>query len=275
MPPHRTVAAPFRREGAGVHSGAPCAAVVAPAAPGDGIVFRAGGVTIAASPATVVGAGGATVLGAGDTRVGMVEHLLAALRGSGITDALVDVEGPELPILDGGARVWCEDIAAVGVVDGPPAPVIEVRATVEVEAFGGVAWFVPFDGEIVAVDVDFGPPPLPRGKASVRLDVPGAFARDVAWARTFALARDVDRLRAMGRGKGATPENTVIWGDQGPLDPNAAPDEAVRHKLLDAVGDLALLGAPMRGRFEVVRGSHALHHLAVATLAASGAWRRV
>jgi UDP-3-O-[3-hydroxymyristoyl] N-acetylglucosamine deacetylase len=129
----------------------------------------------------------------------------------------------------------------------------------------------PSDRCEVVVDVDYGEPPLPRGTASVVLG-DGAFRRDVAWARTFALERDVERLRAAGRGGGASYENTVVVGEGGVVNPGGlrGEDEPVRHKLLDAIGDMALVGAPIRGRFEWGRGSHVFHHRALTAIFLAG-----
>lgn len=262
--PRRTLAAPFSRRGVGVHTGRPATVTVRPAPWGTGIRFRLGPEVVPARIDHVVPQGGATWLRAGERRVGTVEHLLAALYGSGISDAEVEVEGEEVPVLDGSAAPWVEALAAAGRIAGPPADPLVLQEALEVEARGGRARAWPHPACELSVDVDFGRGG-PRGHASVVLEG-DRFQREVAWARTFVLERDIPTLRAAGRGLGATPTDTVVWGADGPLVSLRAPDEPVRHKLLDLVGDLALLGRPLRGRIHVERGSHALHHALVRML---------
>ncbi len=265
--PRRTLRAPLTLRGVGVHSGAHAEVTVAPAPFGTGVALRRHGHARDVVPAQieyVAGGDGATTLALGAARFGTVEHLLAALFGAGVTDADVSVRGAELPILDGSARPWSDAIAAAGTLDGPPGRTLVVRAPVEVQTAGGSARILPCPRCEVAVDVDFGPDG-PRGRAEVALEG-DRFRDEVSWARTFVLSRDVDRLRAAGRGRGATPENTLVWRPG--MTALRAPDEPIRHKLLDAVGDLALLGLPVRGRLEVTRGSHALHHALLRALLA-------
>jgi len=269
--PRRTLGDAVDLRGIGVHTGAPCAVRVQPAPFGTGVVLRdpeRPEIEVPARLQQVVGGAGATVLARDGLRIGTVEHLLAALHGAGVTDATVEVRGPEIPILDGSARPFADALAEVGIVQGPPGPVLGVTAPVEVVAHGGRARITPAARCEVAVDVDFGPEG-PRGHAEVVLEG-DRFRQEVAFARTFVLARDVERLRAAGRGAGATAENTVVWGPAGPHGPLLVPDEPVRHKLLDLVGDLALLGAPLRGRVVVERGSHALHHALLGALLGGG-----
>lgn len=261
--PTRTLAAPFERSGRGVHRGLLARVRVEPAPFGTGLVFTNldGTEAIGAQIGHAVSGSGATVLAQGEMRVETTEHLLAALYGCGVTDARVVIDGEEVPIMDGSARPWVEAVRQVGVVDGPPARCLAVQRAVRVERGEAYAAIEPFDGCRVEVVVDYGDDMGPRGRAGVEL-AGDAFAREVAWARTFVMAKDIPRLRAAGKGRGADIENTVIWGPQGVENPDGlrADDESVRHKLLDAVGDLALLGAPWRGRVEVYRGGHALHH---------------
>ncbi len=275
MRPRVTVCRAFEHRGVGVHSGAPCRARVAPSAYGSGLLLAAHGGLTPVSAAACARGGGATVLNVGGGTVGMVEHLLAALVGAGVTDARITVEGPEVPILDGSALPWCDALRDVGLEGGPLGPELVLTRAVEVRHGQSVARALPAEHPLVAVSVDFGSPPLPRGTAQATLGDLERFATEVGFARTFALARDVEALRAAGRGRGATLDNTVVYGEQGVENPGGArsADEAVRHKLLDAVGDLALLGTPFRARVEVERGGHALHHQLVrAVLADRDAW---
>jgi UDP-3-O-[3-hydroxymyristoyl] N-acetylglucosamine deacetylase len=231
-----------------LHAGVPARARLLPAPWGAGRVFVRDGARIPADLAHATAEPGATVLSAGGVEVRVVEHLLAALDALGVTDVAVEVDGPELPAGDGSALDWVAAIDRAGRVEGPLAPDPDVVPT-EVAAHGGVARLGP--GDTVSVEVDF--PDGPRGALRVRR-TEAAFRAQIAWARTFVLAREVEALRAAGRGRGATAANTVVWPDA----PLRSPDECVRHKLLDAWGDLALRG-PGPAAFHVVRGSHRLH----------------
>ncbi|MFT4623396.1 MAG: UDP-3-O-[3-hydroxymyristoyl] N-acetylglucosamine deacetylase [Myxococcota bacterium] len=239
------------RSGVGVHSGRACAVTLSPAPWGTGLQLRVGAHTALAHVRAAVAPGGCSVLRVGPHTVAVVEHLLAALVVSEVTDGWIDVEGPEIPILDGSALPWWEAIHEAGLDDGPASEPRAVDRVVHVQSHGGEAWLRPDPGLRVSVEVAF--PSLTGGAA---ITLPGAFETEVAPARTFVLAEDVERLRAAGRGRGATSANTVVWGAPGAL---RFPDEPVRHKLLDAIGDLGLAGGPIRGHLHVVRGSHALH----------------
>ncbi len=256
----QTLATAFTRQGIGVHTGNPCTALVAPAEFGTGFVFQTpSGRQVQARLAHVAPMAGMTVLKHGRVALGMVEHLLAALYARGITDARITVFGPEVPVLDGSALPWTSGLDEAGTKRGPETEPLVVTEVVRVEDGASWAELRPADQCEVAVTVDFGP--TLRGGAEVVLGQQ-AFATDVAWARTFALQRDIARLRQQGRGAGASLENTVVLRPDGSaLNPGGLrqPDECVRHKLLDAIGDLALIGAPLQGRMVVHRGSHALH----------------
>ena len=221
---------------------------------GTGVVVRHRGHTAPVHVAQAEAPGGATVLRVGPHRVATPEHLLAAIVGLGVTDVALDVQGPEVPILDGSAAPWVAAIREAGVEEGPPGPERRVVQEVHVRAHGGEAWLRPHPGLRVSVEVAW-----PALTGAFSADLPDDLPH-VAPARTFVFSADVERLRAAGRGRGATAENTVVWGRTTSL---RFPDEPVRHKLLDALGDLALAGAPVRGHLHVVRGSHALHHAVI------------
>jgi UDP-3-O-[3-hydroxymyristoyl] N-acetylglucosamine deacetylase len=235
--------------GTSLHGGLPARVVLRPAPWGSGGAFVRDGAEIPADLAHARAEPGATVLASERTHVRVVEHLLAALDALGVTDWRAEVDGPELPAGDGSALAFVAAIDRAGREDGPALPAVADPSPREVSAHGGVARLGP--GDEVSVSVDF--PDGPRGALRIRRSE-AAFRAEVAWARTFVLAREVEALRAAGRGRGATDENTVVW----PHARMRAPDECVRHKLLDAWGDLALRG-PGRAAFHVVRGSHRLH----------------
>lgn len=257
----RTIASAARVSGVGLHSGAPASVVLAPAQPGAGVAFvRAGGERVPASWALADAPGGQTRLPGVQTP----EHLLAAVQGLGITDLDVRLDGPEVPHLDGSAQGWA-DALGTPVVTGSTVGFVPDRP-VEVEAFGGTARWEPHDRLELTVRIDFGP----SLRGGLTIDVtPESFVRELCWARTFLPHDDLAAARAAGRGAGATPGTVVVWGRRGPLVPVRSPDEPVRHKALDLLGDLALAG-PVRGRIVVERGTHALHQALLAA-ALSGA----
>jgi UDP-3-O-[3-hydroxymyristoyl] N-acetylglucosamine deacetylase len=233
---------------------------VEPAEWGHGLRFVADGVEIPVDLDFAEPEPGATILVRGSARVSTPEHLLAALVGAGVTDARVVLDGPEVPILDGSALPWWDAIRATGLESGPDAPILVVETELSLTLDGGEVRFAPGDGCRVEVEVDF--PGGPRGSFAVD---EGGFA-EVAAARTFIRERDVTAALAMGRGHGANADNTVVWGASGALGSLRFPDEPVRHKALDAMGDLALLGAVFRGCMRVIRGSHRLHVAALRAL---------
>lgn len=240
-----------------MHSGRMGRVQVLPAPFGAGLTVRQGGREVPVDLAHAAAVPGCTQLLLGGRVLATPEHLLAALAGLGVTDAVLEVEGDEVPVLDGSAAPWCEAIRAAGRVEGPALRPRGLGVG-EVEAHGGRMRWGPGPCEVV-VHVDFGGDG-PRGSARWRPGVDD-FVEAVAWARTFVRAAEVEALRSAGRGRGATAENTLVWGEGTPR----RPDEPVVHKLLDLVGDLALLG-PWQGRVEVWRGSHRLHHAGMSVI---------
>lgn len=255
----RTLLRPLSRAGRGIRSGQPSVVAVLPAGWGTGLVVEQGGRRAPVVAAHVHAAAGMTALRAPGVAVDLLEHLLAALVGCGVTDARIVVHGREVPILDGSSTGWLDGLE---LIEGPSVVPLVVTEPVSVAGFGGRATFEPSDTARVSVDVDFGPPW--QGRAELTL-YDGSFRATVGGARTFARRADVVALRAVGRAGGAGPENTALLGASGSLAPRD-PQEPVRHKLLDAVGDLAWLGRPLRGAFHVERGSHRLHVAAVQAL---------
>jgi len=247
----RTLARSVRRAGIGLHSGLATAVTLAPARFGTGVVFLTTKGSVPADVEHAAAGPGATVLTSGDACVSTPEHLLAALAALGVTDVELLLEGDEVPALDGSAAPWVEAIDEAGRTDGPPMRERAPTAKVAVVQDHGRATVEPGDPQL-AVWIDYGADG-PTGALTVPF-TEHAFREEVCWARTFVLDRDVERLRAAGRGRGATEANTAVW----PAGALRAPDEPVRHKALDAWGDLALLG-PFSARVSVERGSHALH----------------
>jgi UDP-3-O-[3-hydroxymyristoyl] N-acetylglucosamine deacetylase len=275
----QTLKAPIGCVGVGLHSGRRVSLTLRPAPAGHGIVFRRTdlGADIQARFDNVVDTRLATVLADGDARIGTVEHVLAALAGCGIDNALVEVDGPEPPILDGSAApyVFLIDCAGIAPQDSPRS-VIEIRRPVRVsdgEAFAELRPAVA--GLDMALSIDFAAAAIGRQSLSLRL-TPRTFRHELARARTFAMAAEVEQLRAAGLAQGGSLDNAVVVDQARVLNLTGLrmPDEFVRHKLMDAVGDLALAGAPLRGRFVAHRTGHTLNNrLLRALFADEAAWQ--
>ena len=286
--PRRTLKAPIGCVGVGLHSGARVALRLVPAAAGSGIVFRRTdlGVDIPARFDHVADTRLCTVLsqhadGSG-ARIATVEHVMAALAGAGVHDAIVEVDTAETPVLDGSAAnfLFLLDCAGTAPAEGHVAPyAIEVLRAVRVTDGDGFAELAPsrdaaFD---LALSIDFAAPAIGRQALSLRFS-PASFRAELARARTFTLRSEIEALRRAGLALGGSLDNAVVVDGAQILNPSGlrAPDEFVRHKLLDAVGDLALAGAPLRGRFKGHRSGHALNNrLLRALFADAGNWRAV
>ena len=219
-------------------------------------------------------------------RVGTVEHIMAALAGCGIDNALIEVDGPELPALDGSAAhlVFLIDCAGI-VCQDAPRRTIEVLRTVRVSEGDAFAELRPARrtrgetraGLDLTMSIDFAAAAIGRQALSLHL-TPKNFRRELSRARTFALAEDIDRLRAAGMARGGSLDNAVVVDAARVLNPGGLrmQDEFVRHKLLDAVGDLALAGAPLAASFIAHRSGHGLNNrLLRALLGDAAAWRMV
>ncbi|HVV92999.1 MAG TPA: UDP-3-O-acyl-N-acetylglucosamine deacetylase [Hyphomicrobiales bacterium] len=273
-----TIAGEFSIAGIGVHSGIAATVAIRPAAAGTGRVVRRGpmGRLVPAHASEVSQTELCTVLGEGADSVGTVEHLLAALHGLGVDNAVIEVDGPEMPILDGSARDFVAAIDEVGVVaQHSPRRALKVLRPIRIEMGASSGELAPHDGGLrLEVEIDFPHPVIGRQALVVDLS-PDSFRRELMAARTFGFLKDVERLTAAGRGRGASLDNTVVLDDQRVLNQAGlrAPDEFVRHKMLDAVGDLSLAGLPLVGRYRSVCGSHRLNVAVVkALLADRSAW---
>ncbi len=283
--PRHTLAEPFACEGVAIHSGAPVKLVAKPAGPGDGISFAR--VDLAPAPAiparleAVSGASFATSLaapGSPAASVSTVEHLLAALATSGVDDTRIELDGPEVPVCDGSAAPFAELISKAGLThrDAPRREIV-IRESIEIEIEAGDRRIAvhPSDAFGVDVAIDFDHPAIGRQRIACGEVTPEWFAREIAPARTFGFIADVDALRARGLACGASHDNTVVFDEEGVMNEAGLrfPDEPVRHKALDLLGDLALLGAALRGQVIVEKGGHGLHHrLVAAILDAPSAW---
>lgn len=278
----RTLKAAIGCVGVGVHTGRRVSLTLRPAEAGTGIVFRRAdlGLDFPARFDRVIDTRLCTVLGVPGqpaARLGTVEHMMAAFAGCGIDNAIAEIDGPELPIVDGSASPLVFLIDCAGTVEqGSPRPEIEILRTVRVtdgEAFAELRPGGP--GFRMAMSIDFSAAAIGRQALSLQL-TPDNFRREIADARTFTDAADIEHLRKAGLAQGGSLANAVVVEAARVLNPGGLrrPDEFVRHKLLDAVGDLALAGAPLRGRFAAHRSGHTLNNrLLRALFADASAWR--
>lgn len=266
----KTIARPVSIAGVGIHTGRKIKLTLQPAPEDLGIVLRrtdAGGIEIRALASEVASVELATTLGRDDVTISTVEHLLAAVRALDIDNLWVDLDGPEVPILDGSALPFLHLLEAAGVTaQSAPRRVLAVTAPVEAEVSGKRIRATPYPGLRVSYRIDFDVPSIGRQEIDLVVDR-DTFGRELAPARTFALEREVAELRRRGLGLGGERDNCVIFGAEGPVNTTLRfADEPVRHKALDAVGDLALAGGPLWAHVEVERGGHQLHYALLAEL---------
>lgn len=259
--PRRTIASEASVSGIGLHLGAPCTLVFRPAPTGTGIVFRRTDLgDIAPIPARVaiaVQADRRTQLGTGNGALHTVEHVLAAVAGLGIDDLFIDMDAAEPPIMDGSSASFVEALLNAGlVISGGRREWLVLRKSIRVVDGESVYEAHPAMRPVLEVDIDFPHPII--GAQSGRYELnSAAFQKELAGARTFGFLREVDSLRAMGLIQGASTANTVVLDEQSVVDTTLRwPDEFVRHKAMDCVGDLMLAGAPIRARIVAHKPSH-------------------
>ncbi len=280
----RTLKAAIDCVGVGLHGGQRVRLALLPAPIDTGIVFRRTdlGIDIPARFDLVVDTRLCTVLaapGMADVRVATVEHVLAALAGAGVSNAIVAVDGPEIPILDGSAREFTFLIACAGVIDQAASQSeIEVLRSVRVELGEAFVELHPSShGLDLAVSIDFDAAAI-GAQALELLLTPETFRDELAFARTFVMADEIEALQQAGLAQGGSLDNAVVVDGATVLNPGGlrCPDEFVRHKMLDVVGDLALAGARLRARMIGHRCGHALNNQILRALFADDAnWRLV
>lgn len=258
-----TIAREASVEGVGLHSGALARVVLRPAAASQGIIFRRAGATeVSAAPAAVTNTHYNTGLGDGAARVATVEHLMAALALAEIDNLIVDIDGPELPALDGSAAPWLDLLVASGVRSlNAQRKVIRILSPVSVkDADGRSICAEPFDGRVVDVSIEFADAAIGAQRVTLDLDDPSDVKR-VAMARTFCRRADIDGMRIKGLGLGGTFENAIVVDGSTILNPSGLRDarEFALHKALDLIGDLRLAGAPIIGRIVAHRPGHDLN----------------
>ncbi len=265
MGPRRTIAKEVACEGTALHAGTQVRMILAPAAPGVGVIFRRMDLDGAEVPArydnvseTTLG----TTLEKGRASVAVVEHLMAAVAGAGIDDLVVMIDGPEPPVLDGDALSFLDLLEAAEVKEHDvPRQAIKVIRRVEVSSKDAKASLVPAPRLQFTFEIFF--PSAAIGRQSFAFEfAPESFRHEIAPARTFGDVAQLEALKQIDRGHGASLHNTLAIDGYRVLNADLMrfPDEFVRHKILDAVGDLALAGAPLIARFEGVRSGHALNN---------------
>ena len=271
-----TIAREVAAEGIALHAGTQVRMMLAPAMPGAGIVFRRADLDGAEIPArydAVAETNLGTMLATSRAGVGVVEHLMAAVAGAEIDDLLVILDGPEPPILDGDALSYLDLIGKAGIKKQPVARnAIKLLKRVEVTQKDASAALAPAEALLFDLEIDFPSAAIGRQHFSFPFS-PEGFRREIAPARTFGFLHELEHLKQIDRGHGASLENTLaVDGDKiVNADLMRFPDEFVRHKILDAIGDMALAGAPLIARFEGVRSGHALNNALLRALFADPA----
>ncbi len=260
-PRQNTIARPGDAEGVGLHTGTPVRMRVLPAPVNTGVVFRRvdleGAPEVPAVVSHVVGTDLGTTIGIGEARIHTVEHFLAAAVGRGIDNAVVELDAAEPPAGDGSARIFDELLERCGAEEqDAPAKFIHAEETFSLKR--GVADYVvaPYDGLRVSTSIEFDHPLISRQFASFIVD--GRFGEEVVPARTFGFLRDVEAMRGRGLAQGGSLENAVVLSDEGLVGETELrfPDEFVRHKALDVVGDLALVGARLQAHVIAEKPGH-------------------
>ncbi len=263
-----TIANAASLSGAGVHSGKPAKMTIRPADEETGVLFvrldvgERDPVIPALAMKVATTELGTNMSNDAGVSVATVEHFLAACSGLGVDNVIAELDGPELPILDGSSKPFVDLLMRAGVKEQrAPRRVIRILKPVEVRQGQKFARLSPAAGFEMRVAIDFSTKAI--GRQEIRFTMqPGAFARDVAWARTFGFAHQAEQLHAMGKGLGASLDNTIVVEGDAVLNPGGlqAGDEFVRHKLLDVIGDLFLAGGQIEGLYEGEQPGHALNN---------------
>lgn len=277
----RTLKSLVRTTGVGLHSGAKVALVLRPAAPGTGIVFHRVDlhpvVDIKADPFAVGDTRMASCLEKDGAKLGTVEHLMSALAGLGIDNVHVDVDAEEIPILDGSAAPFVFLLQLAGIEEqNAPKRFMRVKKVVAVEDGDKWARLSPYEGFRLEFSIQFNHPAVDKSGTQVTVDFADqSYIRNIARARTFGFTQDVEAMQAQGLALGGSLENAIVMDEYRVLNADGLrlPDEFVRHKVLDAVGDLYLVGAPLLATFSAHKSGHALNNkLLRALLADAAAW---
>lgn len=280
----RTLKNVIRATGVGLHTGEKVFLTLRPAAPGTGIKFRRSDmdepVVIDARPENVGETLLSTTLVQGDAKISTVEHLLSAFAGLGIDNAIVDVSAPEVPIMDGSAGPFVFLLQSAGVTEqDAPKRFIRIKEKLLVEQDDKWACFEPFDGFKVTFTIDFPHPAFSEEAKTASIDFSStSFVKEVSRARTFGFMKDIEMLRKQNLALGGSLDNAIVVDDYRILNEDGLRyvDEFVKHKILDAIGDLYLLGHSLIGSFTGYKSGHSLNNqLLRALLKNRDAWESV
>lgn len=276
MVKQRTLKQIARAVGIGLHSGTKVQLALRPAAADTGVVFRRVDVNppvdIPLMPENVVDTRMATTIGRGDVRVATIEHLMSALAGLGIDNCYVDVDAPEIPIMDGSAASFVFLIQAAGISE-QNAPKKFARVVKPIEFRDGDAWarLEPYFGFKLKFSIAFNHPAIDATEQMVEVDFArDSYIKEVSRARTFGFVNDVEALRKAGLAIGGSFENAIVMDEYRVLNADGlrARDEIAKHKMLDAIGDLAVLGYPLIGSYVAHKSGHAINNKLLRTLTA-------
>jgi UDP-3-O-[3-hydroxymyristoyl] N-acetylglucosamine deacetylase len=275
----RTLKSLIRASGVGLHTGQKVRIVLRPAPPDSGVVFRridlAAPADIPARAELVGEARLASTLVKDGVKVHTVEHLMSALSGLGVDNVFVDLDAPELPIMDGSASPYALLIQQAGLEEQAAAKkFLKVKKVVEVRDGDKWARLEPYSGFKLAFSIEFRHPAIERSTQSVSVDfAETSYLKEIARARTFGFMHEVEELKDSGLALGGGLDNAIMLDDQGVLNSGGLrfADEFIRHKLLDAIGDLYLLGRPLLGAFSAHKSGHALNNRLVRAVLADAA----
>lgn len=278
----QTLNADFSCSGIGLHSGKKVNLTVSPAPSGFGIQFvrtdLRGKNKVKVGPSTVSGTSFATTISGKDFYISTVEHLMSALVGMGVDNAIVKIDGEEVPIMDGSAAPFACLIASVGLRrQSKPRLYMEIVRPIMIREAGKSVALYPHDGFRVDCEIDFEHPAINTQRLEIEI-TPESYISDIAPARTFGFLSEISMLQANGLAAGGGLDNAVVLGDYSVLNKGGLrfPDEFVRHKILDSLGDLYLAGMPILGRFVAYKSGHGLNNrLARKLMTESESWRIV
>ncbi len=268
MVKQRTLKSVFSTVGIGLHSGRKVSLTLRPAAPDTGIVFTRVDVnppvSIKVEPTRVNDTRMATTLDKDGVRIATIEHLMSALSGMGIDNVYVDVDAPEIPIMDGSGSSFVFLIQAAGIEEqNAPRRFVRVLKPVEISLGDKWAKLEPYEGYKLSFSINFGHPAIDATAQLVEVDFErDNYVRDVSHARTFGFVNDLEMLRSLGLAQGGTLDNAIVMDDYSVLNPDGlrSKDEFAKHKLLDAMGDLYVLGYPLVAHYSAHKSGHEINN---------------